>query len=225
MKHGTKGYQKGCKCDVCKKAMSDYQRAYREKNRERIAKQKAENYQKNREARAAYNRAYREQNREQLAERMREWNDQNREWKAAYSREYRERNYEHLAERGREYYDQNRDKKVEYTRKWRERNPARAREAVAAYQDKNREEMRKYHRETHAVDPSRQQRRLKEIDQSLLVTRRGCAWTPEEDEVVLREDLSVLECVVLLQRSYSSIVAHRHTLRGKRTDRRRINGA
>lgn len=58
MKHGLNGYRNGCRCEACRNAKRECDRAYHRANRERIAARKRE---------------YREANRERIAERDREY--------------------------------------------------------------------------------------------------------------------------------------------------------
>jgi hypothetical protein len=80
--------------------------------------------------------------------------------------------------------DQYRVEAAERTRKW--------------YQNGGHEKTKKY---------------LKNLAEALPATRSRLRWTPEEDEMVLRDDLSTLECAVRLDRSFQSVNGRRVVLR------------
>jgi hypothetical protein len=78
-----------------RQSKKEYDRAYRERNRERLRAQQ---------------RRYREQNRERIRVRQREHYDSNREQILAQQREYYDSNREQILGRRREYYDSNRER-------------------------------------------------------------------------------------------------------------------
>jgi hypothetical protein len=87
--HGTlSGYNyHRCRCDLCREAKREYDRAYREANRDYFAE---------------YERARREADRERIAERRRDWHDANREHVAEYHRDWYDRNrYSHSVKNAR----------------------------------------------------------------------------------------------------------------------------
>ena len=75
--------------------IAEYQRAYREANREKIAENKRAYREANREKIAEYQRAYCEANREKIAEYQRAYYEANREKWNAYQREYKKRRRTH----------------------------------------------------------------------------------------------------------------------------------
>ena len=89
------------KLDNRERRIAEYNRAYREANRERIAESK---------------RAYREANRERIEEHQRAYREANRERIAEYNRAYREANRERIAEYNRAYYEANRERITESQR-------------------------------------------------------------------------------------------------------------
>ena len=92
--------------DNKERAAAEYQRAYREANRDSIAE---------------YQRAYREANRDSIAEKKRAYREANRDSIAEYQRAYREANRDSIAERNRAYREANRDTIAEKQRdKYRE---------------------------------------------------------------------------------------------------------
>lgn len=79
------------KCKQCKK---EYDRRYRQENRDKIAEQK---------------RRYRQENRERIAKKDRRYYQKNRDKIAERSRRYNRENHEKITEQKRRYYQENRD--------------------------------------------------------------------------------------------------------------------
>ena len=75
--------------------IAEYQRAYREANREKIAENQRAYYEANREKISENKRAYYEANREKIAEYQRAYREANREKWNAYQREYKKRRRTH----------------------------------------------------------------------------------------------------------------------------------
>ena len=76
------------------RSIAEYQRAYREANKDSIAEKKRAYYEANKDSIAEYQRAYREANKDSIAE---------------YQRAYREANKDSIAEKQRAYYEANKD--------------------------------------------------------------------------------------------------------------------
>ena len=74
-----------------KRKVAEYQKAYREANREKVAAQRKAYREANREKVAEYQKAYREANREKVAEYQKAYYEANREKRRAYMREYMRR--------------------------------------------------------------------------------------------------------------------------------------
>ena len=85
--------------------------------------------------RAEYQRQYREANREKVAERQRQYYEANREKVAEYQRQYYEANREKVAERRRRYYEAHKDEAAEYQRQYRRRKRMGAEGNVNDLQD------------------------------------------------------------------------------------------
>tara|TARA_Y100001937_G_C7027558_1_gene288497 strand:+ start:70 stop:789 length:720 start_codon:yes stop_codon:yes gene_type:complete len=79
----------------CKTCISEYQREYRQKNKETLKKRKKEWYQKNKES---------------IDKRVREWNINNKERLKKWNKEYYQKNKESINKRHREYKKNNREK-------------------------------------------------------------------------------------------------------------------
>jgi hypothetical protein len=83
----------------------------------------------------------------------------------------------------------------------RERRNQEARESTARLSESGKQ----YRKEMH--------RRRKARQNAMVVNPRAGAWTPAEDAIVVREDISVTEIAFLLQRSYGAACGRRTVLR------------
>lgn len=88
---------------VCLECIKNYNKEYREENRESIKEynkeHKKEYYQENKERVKKYNKEYHKENKERIKERMKEWRKENRERIAEYQKENKERIAEYYRER------------------------------------------------------------------------------------------------------------------------------
>ena len=82
----------------CKECEKEYQRKYREANKEKVA---------------GYERKYREANKEKIAERDRKYREANREKKLEYNRKYYEANKENIVEQKHKYRETKRQEKIQ----------------------------------------------------------------------------------------------------------------
>ena len=99
------------------KKRSAYNRAYRQKHKERLDANRRAYYAANRDRLIAYGRAYREANRERLAARAKAYKAANRERITAYQHEYRNANKVRLAKQKKAYFEANRERLSDH-QKW-----------------------------------------------------------------------------------------------------------
>lgn len=131
-------------------------------------------------------RRYKLTHREAMLEHQRTYREANREAYLEYQRAYREANREAKLERQRTYREANREAMLERGRAYREANREARRAAV------------------------RRIRRSKvEATANARVSGR---YLPAEDLVVMRDDISLLEIALLLDRTYISVVGRRRKL-------------
>jgi hypothetical protein len=90
-----------------KETVREYNRQWREENRERIKQYRQEN----RETAKEYNKQYRQENRETVREYNRQWREENRE----YNRQYYQENKEAILERRRRWREENKKSKIRNT--------------------------------------------------------------------------------------------------------------
>ncbi|ABT15204.1 Srd anti-sigma factor [Paramecium bursaria Chlorella virus NY2A] len=113
-------------CRPCK----DYQRQYREENKEHIL-EKA--------------RQYYEENKEEIQEKKRQYREENKEHILEKARQYYEENKEEIQEKNRQYYEDNKDK----IRQYREDNKDKILEYKRQYYEDNREKIQQYRASVH----------------------------------------------------------------------------
>ena len=77
----------------------EYQKQYREQNKEQIAEQMKQYYEQNKEQIAEQYKHYREQNKERIAEQKKQYREQNKEQIAERDKQYREQNKERMKQK------------------------------------------------------------------------------------------------------------------------------
>jgi 5-methylcytosine-specific restriction endonuclease McrA len=98
---------------TCKECFSEYQRQYRQKNKEKIAKTKKVHYQKNKEQVLEHQKEYQQRNKEKISERRKRYYQKNK----CRIAEYQKNNKEKIAEYRKDYVKENKEKFVLYRRK------------------------------------------------------------------------------------------------------------
>lgn len=130
-----------------------------------------------------------------------------REEKLARQRAYYEANPDRVRDTKRRSAQKNRERRNAKARQKRLDHPpdgqklARERRQASEYREKNREYC------------ARQKRTWDARQRALVDNPRTGHWTPAEDRTVMREDISVREMVVMLNRNYASIVNRQNALR------------
>ena len=129
-KRGTRtGYTKRkCRCDECRCANREYDRQYREANREAVREQKRQNREANREAIRERNRRHYEANREDVLERQRRYREANPDAVREKYRQWVEANTDAVREGQRRYREANREAERERKRQYDKANPDKVRE-------------------------------------------------------------------------------------------------
>lgn len=98
-----------------KEYIQEYQRKWREANKEK---------------KQEYNKMYRQKHKERL-----------KKQDAINGKKYRARNKESIKKRVAQWRKENREKTADYSRKWRERNPEKAKQITKDYLERNREKL------------------------------------------------------------------------------------
>ena len=113
-----------CWCCAC---ASEYQLAYREANKEKIAEK---------------DREYREANKEKITERMKKYREANKEKLSERKKKYREANKEKITESQKKYREANKEE----IKKYYEVNKKKLSERKKKYREANREKIKKYYK-------------------------------------------------------------------------------
>ena len=176
-----------CRCPACRMAQSDRNREYKKANPE-IVRANAEAYRRgNRSKVRERSRNYYRANRDKSRARY----EANRGEILAYTKEYRKTHADYFAEYGRAYREANKLAISKYRKSYNDAN----RVARRLYDRKRYEELRKFNPGT---GPSWK------------------PWTPEEDEMVMRKDLRLVEIAARTGRSYKAVAKRRSRLRARR---------
>jgi hypothetical protein len=170
-------------------ALREYRRAYYEANRGDRKRRVLLSDDERREKQRERNRNYRQANLERLREYSRIKGKENRERHRGYERAYAERNRDKRNEYGRSRYRENREHVLERCR---------------AYRDANRD-----YRARQLAD------KMKKLAVAIPAPRSNEKWTPAEDAIAARSDLTIVECCYMLGRSYSSVHTRRSRMRKK----------
>jgi len=240
-RHGITGYNShGCRCDVCVRVYNGYARAWKAKHRDKINRRNRAHAAAHREENRQKSRAYYAEHRDEITQRRRAYEAEHRDernrtagkWRQAnrdkINRQQRDRRNANLAEARRKGREYDRAHRGERNRKGRER--ARANNAAGKPQQRqypmtpeaaarkrftNKERYRR-NREYIRQRAKKAREQLKQIPD----THPNTWWTPEEDAILLRDDLSLLEMCYLTGRSYGGVGSRRNRLlAGKATTR------
>ena len=171
------------KCKQCKK---EYDRRYRQENRDKIAEQK---------------RRYRQENRERIAKKDRRYYQKNRDKIAERSRRYNRENHEKITEQKRRYYQENRDEILEQHRHYYQENREKIAERKRRYYQENRDYFN-----TQMANHEAAKNRVSQY----LATNSGKLWTPQEVakmQRLRRQGLTNYEIAAELGRTYSAVRA------------------
>lgn len=184
---------------------------YRRRNRDVLNAKLRERYAADpdlRAHRATKDREYRERNHPEVLKRQRAQARSNSVERNAQAAQWRQQNPDNVArwhQKTRERYHNDpvfRAKKDQNDRDYAEANREAVRERQHAYNVRNRENFY-----------AKKQARRKQVEAALPNPRAGQEYTPAEDEIVLRDDLSVIDKALKLGRSYSSVAGRLHGIR------------
>jgi hypothetical protein len=117
-----------------------WQRAYREKNREKIRKGDRSRYEANPEKKLATNKRWADKNPDKVYENVRDWKADNIEWVREYNRSQ---------------YAVDPSRQLESNRRWAAKHPERMREALRNWRAAHPEQRRQTERAYYAADPGK----------------------------------------------------------------------
>ena len=180
----------------CKECVRERSRSYHEENRDK---------------RLEYSRRYHEENRDKVRERKRRYYEENRDKVRESKRRYRKENRDKVRESERRCYEENRDKKLEYRRRYYEEN-----------RDKVLESRRRCYEENR--DILNQGSKIRQVQytrtSSLLASRKGAPYSPEEDALILADNgMTDYQKAIELGRTYYSVRIRKQHLRARANQR------
>jgi len=116
----------------------DYQKEWRENNKER---------------RKIYQEEYYQNNQEKAKARTKEWSENNKERIKNYQEEYRENNKEKIKKSKQEWYQNNQEKAKANAKEYCKNNPEKVKERLKRYRQNNKKKTNQYFTERYHNDP------------------------------------------------------------------------
>ena len=140
-----------------KERINEYQKQYRENNKEKIKKQ-SKHYRENNKDRR---KQYYENNKDRIKERQKQYAKDNAEHIKEYKKEYAIKNKDKIKKYKREHYEKNIDKKKEYDKQYREDNKEKLLEQKRQYYEDNKESLNKQRREQYTKNAQESLQQIK----------------------------------------------------------------
>jgi hypothetical protein len=143
-----------------------------------------------------------------------------------YGREYRMRHPDEARSYDRNEYRRNAPRRRAYMLARYHKNKqnpgvaAKLSERASDWARRNPDSPRRYRVENRDYISAKRKQRAERYKKMIPRPRSG-KWTPAEDGIALRDDISVIEIACILQRSYTAVVAHRRHLKNRSSDGRR----
>ena len=186
----------GGRRSYCKECVREYTRRYYEENRDKVRERKCRYREENRDKVRESERRYREENRDKVRKSQRRYYEENRDKELDYQRRYREENRDKTLDYKRRYYEENRDKELDYKRR---------------YYEENRDIL-------NQGSKIRQVRYTR--TSSLLASKKGAPYSPEEDALILAENgMTTYQKAIELGRTYASVKVRKQHLRARANQR------
>ena len=102
----------------CKECISDYNKKYRENNKEKLSKNAKDYYNENKDSYKEYYNEYKILNKENISLRNKKYREENKEYYEDYIKKYFNKNKEEILEKRRIYRYDNRDKLIEIQKEY-----------------------------------------------------------------------------------------------------------
>lgn len=165
-----------------KERINEYQKQYRENNKE-IIKKRGKQYRENNKDKL---KQYREENRDKINERQKQYAIDNAEHIKKYKKEYAIKNKDKIRKYKREHYEKNIDKKKEYDKQYREDNKEKLLEQRKQYYENNKEYLCKQNK----------QRRQEQIQEALQQIKTEVEKNPDKYNYI--EDKEIYGIIYLV---------------------------
>lgn len=164
----------------CKQCKTISERAYREKNKERLSEHKKEYNKNNRDKANIRSRRYCESHKESISEHKSSYYQENKEWITERNEKYRQYNSDKRSEYSKTYCERNKDKILKYCKKYREENKEKINGNRKKYREENIEKIkdicRKYREENpEKIRESRRKYKKNNVDKCCIYTQKRIA--------------------------------------------------
>jgi len=128
------------KCKIC---LKEYEKKYREKNKEKRSKNRKEYYAQHRDEELEQQKEYRQEHKKEIEE----YYQDNKEEILKYKKQYYQNNKVEILENRKEYYIENKEEINEYKKQYYLENKEEILENSKQYRQENKEEIKKYNKE------------------------------------------------------------------------------
>lgn len=118
----------------CKECVKEYNREYREKNKEELKRASREYYRDNKDRLLEYRAEYLEKNRERINEQKREHYQENKGRLRKVAIDYHYENRDNILKKQKKYYEENKNEILDNNRKWAKANPEVVRKIGQEYE-------------------------------------------------------------------------------------------
>ena len=132
---------------ACKVCDLEYNKQYRQANKEKIAEYNKQYHQANKEKIAEKKKQYYQANQEKILEHKKQYYQANSEKIAESGKQYYQENKEKIAERGKQYYQANKEKIAERDKQYRQANKEKIAEWYKQYYQANQEKILEYNKQ------------------------------------------------------------------------------
>ena len=147
-----KTYKDGLKRQ-CKSCGNEYNKEYRQANKEKLKEYRKEYRKSNKEYYKEYHKEYRQANKEELKERSKEHRQDNKEYYKEYRKEYYQANKERTKEKYKEYRQDNKERIKEYHKEYRQDNKEKIKEYRQDNKERTNEQKKERVRERRKTEP------------------------------------------------------------------------
>ena len=149
----------------------EYQKKYREKNKEKIILKSKKWYEKNKEKYLLNQKKKYYENKEIFLKKAKKWKEKNKEKWLLYAKKFREENKEKYKQLYKNWYKKNKEKKLKKTQEWREKNKEKYKQLSKNWYEKNKKHIREKNKERYKTDPNFKMR--SNISRRILLALKG----------------------------------------------------
>jgi hypothetical protein len=151
--------------------IKEYQKKYREKNKEKIILKSKKWYEKNKEKYLLNQKKKYYENKEIFLKKAKKWKEKNKEKWLLYAKKFREENKEKYKQLYKNWYKKNKEKKLKKTQEWREKNKEKYKQLSKNWYEKNKKHIREKNKKRYKTDPNFKMR--SNISRRILLALKG----------------------------------------------------